>query len=186
MLIEIPLIQKFILFLGQPTYSVAMLLFSLLLSAGIGSWLSGILWESRTLLKLRIAVIMVSALTGLHILFLDQVFTFFLGTSFFIRIFVSFVLLLPLGLFLGMPFPLGMKLLDELGLQQYVPRMWGVNGIGSVLGSTLAIALAISFGFSYALFLGIISYFSLFIIFSLSLIGEQKALITQKTDLTGI
>ena len=186
MLIEIPLIQKFILFLGQPTYSVAMLLFSLLVSAGIGSWLSGILWESRTLLKLRIAVIMVSALTGLHILFLDQVFTFFLGTSFFIRIFVSFVLLLPLGLFLGMPFPLGMKLLDELGLQQYVPRMWGVNGIGSVLGSTLAIALAISFGFSYALFLGIISYFSLFIIFSLSLIGEQKALITQKTDLTGI
>jgi spermidine synthase len=174
MLIEIPLIQKFILFLGQPAYSVAMLLFSLLVGAGIGSWLSGILWESQTLLKLRVSVIIVGTLTGLYILFLDQVFTFFLGTPFSVRIFVSFVLLLPLGLFLGMPFPLGVKLLDELGLELYIPWMWGINGIGSVLGSTLAIALAISFGFSYALFLGIIFYFSLFIIFSIGSIVDPK------------
>jgi hypothetical protein len=79
------------------------------------------------------------------------------------------VLLIPLGFFLGMPFPLGMKLLDEFNLQQYVPRMWGVNGIGSVLGSTLAIALAISYGFSYAMSLGAVLYFSLFILFSIKL-----------------
>jgi hypothetical protein len=73
-----------------------------------------------------------------------------------------------------MPFPLGVKLLDELGLELYIPWMWGINGIGSVLGSTLAIALAISFGFSYALFLGIIFYFSLFIIFSIGSIVDPK------------
>jgi hypothetical protein len=68
-----------------------------------------------------------------------------------------------------MPFPLGMKLLDEFSVRQYVPRMWGVNGIGSVLGSTLAIALAISYGFSYAMSLGAVLYFSLFILFSIKL-----------------
>lgn len=169
MLIEIPLIQKFMLFLGQPTYSVAVLLFSLLLGAGIGSWSSGFIWKSKTLLKLRIAVVIVSLLTSIYIFLLNSTFTIFLGDSFFIRILVSFALLLPLGFFLGMPFPLGMKLLDEFSLRQYVPRMWGVNGIGSVLGSTLAIALAISYGFSYAMSLGAVLYFSLFILFSIKL-----------------
>ena len=74
-----------------------------------------------------------------------------------------------MGFFLGMPFPLGMKLLDEFGLQQHVPRMWGVNGIGSVLGSTLSVALAVIFGFSYAMLLGTLLYVSLIILFSFTL-----------------
>lgn len=167
MLIEIPLIQKFMLFLGQPTYSVAVLLFSILVGAGIGSWSSGFIWKSKTLLKLRIAFVAVSLLTGVYIFLLDSTFNIFLGDSFFVRILVSFALLIPLGFFLGMPFPLGMKLLDEFSLRQYIPRMWGINGLGSVLGSTLAVALAISFGFSYAMSLGAVLYFSLFIIFSI-------------------
>jgi hypothetical protein len=170
MLIEIPLFQKFILFLGQPVYSVAVLLFSLLIGAGIGSWISGLLWERRTLSKLRLAVMMVGLIVVLYTLFLKQVFIFFLGDPFFTRILISFLLLMPLGFFLGMPFPLGMKLLDELDLEHYVPRMWGVNGIGSVLGAALAIALAISFGFSYAMTLGAILYISLFILFSIALV----------------
>ena len=169
MLIEIPLIQKFILFLGQPVYSVAALLFSLLVGAGTGSWISGSIWQSRTLAKLRVSVTAVSLLTGLYIFFLKHIFTYFLGMPFFIRILISFCLLFPLGFFLGMPFPLGMKLLDELGLQHHVPRMWGVNGIGSVLGSTLSVALAVSFGFSYAMLLGALLYISLFILFSSTL-----------------
>ncbi|HUT44025.1 MAG TPA: hypothetical protein VMW95_06785 [Desulfobacterales bacterium] len=174
MLIEIPLIQKFILFLGQPVYSVAALLFSLLIGAGTGSWISGSIWQSRTLAKLRVSVTAVSLLTGLYILFLDNIFTYYLGMPFFIRILISFCLLSPLGFFLGMPFPLGMKLLDELGLQHDVPRMWGVNGIGSVLGSTLSVALAVSFGFSYAMFLGALFYMSLFILFFTLRVNELE------------
>ena len=157
------------LFLGQPTYSISVLLFSLLVGAGSGSWSSGFIWKTKTLLKLRIAVVIVSLMTGVYIPLLNPIFTFFLGDSFFIRILVSFALLFPLGFFLGMPFPLGMKLLDEFNLRQYVPRMWGVNCIGSVLGSTLAIALAISFGFLYAMSLGVVLYLSLFILFSIKL-----------------
>lgn len=166
MLIEIPLIQKFILFLGQPVYSMAALLFSLLIGAGIGSWVGGTFWKRRILYKLRLASIMVGILAGIYILFLPHVFALLLGSSFYSRILMSFVLLSPLGFFMGMPFPLGMRLLGEMGLTRYIPRMWGVNGIGSVLGSGLAIALAISFGFSYAMLLGAILYFSIFFLFS--------------------
>ncbi len=66
-----------------------------------------------------------------------------------------------------MPFPLGIKSLEELGFTQYVPKMWGINGLGSVLGSALAIALAINYGFSYALFLGAALYVSIALIHTL-------------------
>jgi hypothetical protein len=166
MLIEIPLIQKFILFLGQPLYSMAVLLFSLLIGAGIGSWAGGIFWKQRILYKLQLASMMVAILVGIYILFLQHIFNLFLGSPFYSRLLISFVLLSPLGFFMGIPFPLGMKLLAEMGLPRHVPRMWGINGIGSVLGSALAIALAVSFGFSYAMLLGAILYISLFILFS--------------------
>lgn len=164
MLIEIPLFLKFILFLGQPIYSMAMLLFSILVGAGIGSWISGILWERKTLLKLRLSVIIVCVIVLIYSLFLKQIFDIFLGAPFFTRILITFFLLMPLGFFLGMPFPLGMKWLAGVGLEKYVPKMWGVNGIGSVLGSTIAISLAISFGFFYSMILGALIYFFIFII----------------------
>jgi spermidine synthase len=173
MLIEISLFQKFCLFLGQPVYSISILLCSILIGAGIGSWMSGILWKQRALFKLRMAALIVSLIVVIYILLLKQVFVFSLGTPLLTRMFISFLLLAPLGFFMGMPFPLGMKLLAESGLEQYVPRMWGVNGIGSVLGSALAIILAISSGFSYSLILGAILYFFIVILFSLGFISSS-------------
>jgi hypothetical protein len=173
MLIEISLFQKFTLFLGQPVYSISILLFSILIGAGIGSWMSGNLWKRRTLFKLRLAALMVGLVVVIYILILKQVFGFFLGTPFLTRMFISFLLLAPLGFFMGMPFPLGMKMLAESGLEHYVPRMWGVNGIGSVLGSALAIILAISAGFSYSLILGAILYFLIVILFSMGFLFSK-------------
>ncbi len=167
MLIEIPLMQKFVLFLGQPVYSMVVLLFSLLIGAGIGSWASGSFWKGKTISKLRVAAIMVGGLVGMYILSLQQVFALSLGAPFYARVLISFALLSPLGFFMGIPFPQGLKLLGEMGFVHYVPRMWGINGIGSVLGSALAIALAISFGFSYAMILGATLYGFIFILFSL-------------------
>lgn len=173
MLIEIPLFQKFILFLGQPVHSIATLLFSILIGAGIGSWLSGILWKRRTPFKLRLAALIVCLIVLIYTLVLKQVFVFFIGTPFLTRMFISFLLLAPLGFFMGMPFPLGIKLLAESGLEQYVPRMWGVNGIGSVLGSALSIILSIRFGFSYSMIIGAILYFLIGILFSVGFIPSN-------------
>jgi hypothetical protein len=166
MLVEIPLIQKFILFLGQPVYSIAVLLFSLLIGAGIGSWVGGAFWRGRILYKLRLASMVVAVLVGMYIFFLPHVFTLFMGSPFYLRILISLCIVAPLGFFMGMPFPLGMMLLEETRLTRYVPRMWGINGIGSVFGSALAIALAISLGFSYALILGASLYFFIFLLFT--------------------
>jgi len=164
MLIEIPLIQKFTLFLGQPVYAMAVLLFSLLAGVGLGSLTSGHFWKSGTILKLQAASMMVAVLVLLFIPFLDYIFNLFLGSSLSWRTAISFFMLAPLGFFMGMPFPLGIKSLEELGFTQYVPKMWGINGLGSVLGSALAIALAINYGFSYALFLGAALYISIALI----------------------
>ncbi len=130
--------------------------------------------DPTTIIKLRLAALMVSLIVVIYTLFLNQVFIIFLGASFWARILVSLFLLMPLGFFLGMPFPLGMKLLSEFGLENYVPRMWAVNGIGSVLGSALSIALSISFGFSYAMTLGALLYFSIFILFPARLLGTRR------------
>ena len=167
MLIEIPLIQKFTLFLGQPVYAMAVLLFSLLAGVGLGSLTSGHFWKSGTILKLQAASMMVAVLVLLFIPFLDYIFNLFLGSSLSWRTAISFFMLAPLGFFMGMPFPLGIKSLEELGFTQYVPKMWGINGLGSVLGSALAIALAINYGFSYALFLGAALYVSIALIHTL-------------------
>ncbi len=74
---------------------------------------------------------------------------------------------------MGMPFPLGIKLLDESDLKQHVPRMLGINGIGSVLGSTLAIALAISLGFTYSMLVGALLYSLIPILFTVKVPFKQ-------------
>ena len=166
MLIEISLFQKFILFLGQPVYSVSVLLSSLLVGAGIGSWTSGVILKKKTVFKIRYIALIVALFVILYVLFLDKILISFLGISFASRILISFSLLMPMGFFLGMPFPLGLKLLDESGLKHFVPGMWGINGIASVLGSTLAIVVAILAGFTFSLLIGAVLYFLIFVIFS--------------------
>jgi hypothetical protein len=91
-------------------------------------------------------------------LFLRQLLNLFLGTPFIIRLMISFILIAPLGFFMGMLFPTGMKMLREANLSSVIPKMWTVNGIGSVLGATLSIAISISYGFSYALMFGVAIY----------------------------
>jgi hypothetical protein len=101
MVVEIPLIQKFILFLGQPVYSMAVLLFSLLIGAGIGSWVGGAFWRGRILYKLRLASMVVGVLVGMYIFFLPHVFTLFMGSPFYSRILISLCIVAPLGFFMG-------------------------------------------------------------------------------------
>ena len=66
---------------------------------------------------------------------------------------------------MGFPFPLGIRLLKEIRMENYIPWIWGINGIGSVVGSSLTIVVAIGFGFTAALLLGAGSYFIAFLVF---------------------
>ena len=165
MLVEISLIQRFTLFLGQPVLSMAALLFSLLVGAGIGSICSGQLTSDRLIKGLTVASLFIVAILLVYTFLLPLVLEQLLGLGLTVRLLATVIILLPLGFAMGFPFPLGIRLLREMGLANHIPWMWGINGICSVLGSVMTIVIAISLGFTEALLVGAICYFLVFLVF---------------------
>jgi len=163
MLVEISIFQRFILFLGQPVLSLAVLLFSLLLGAGIGSLYSGRFASAKVHRVIAIASLSVVTLLLVYTFSLPIIFERLLGLDLTLRLLTTVVLLIPLGFFMGFPFPLGLRRLKDSDWADYVPWMWGINGISSVVGSALTVAIAISFGFTEALLVGAVCYFIAFL-----------------------
>ncbi len=160
MFIELTLIQQFILFLGHPTYAISMVLFSLLLSSGVGSYLSG-------RVKLDVGSRLRPLLIGISVLclfytFLSRILLTLLGLPFAAKLVISFLLIFPLGFVLGMPFPLGIRMLSG-SRRVLIPWAWAVNGCASVLGSILPMMVALSFGFPTVLVLASLVYFCSFL-----------------------
>lgn len=145
MLFEISFIQRFVLFLGYPTYSLSITLFALLTSLGCGSFFSR-RWVGREQTVLPLAVGLIAGLTFFYIGALPGIQSAFLGASLLVRAAVATALIAPLGLVLGMFLPLGIRRAAALH-PDLVPWAWGVNGCASVTGGVLAVVLAISFGF---------------------------------------
>ncbi len=156
--VEIAFLQKFILFLHHPIYSIATVLASFLIFAGLGSLGSQKISDSISLsLTIKLVVSSVAVLCVLYVLTLDHLFTFFGGRPLVVRIVVSVVLIAPLATLMGMPFPLALKKLVDRE-EQFVPWAWGINGCASVISATLATLLAIHFGFTQLLILAVFLY----------------------------
>lgn len=162
MLIEVSLLQSFVLFLGSPALAMPIILFSLLLSMGMGGLLSK-KWKHPANGILKICLL-IGLFTIAYILVLPQVFNVFLSSGLDTRLAISFAATFPIGLLLGIPFPIGMRLMDQRFESNDVPWMWGINGLYSLLGSVLAVIIAISYGFSIALFSGGLVYIVAFVI----------------------
>ena len=96
---------------------------------------------------------------------LPFVFNQLLGLGITIRLIATISILAPLGFLMGFPFPLGIRLLKEIKMENHIPWMWGINGVSSVLGSVMTIVIAISFGFTEALLIGAGCYFVIGLIF---------------------
>lgn len=75
----------------------------------------------------------------------------------FVRLVVAILLIFPLGMLLGMGFPLGIRILEQDG-PSMVPWVWGINGACSVLGSILAWGFALNFGYNMTIWTGIVIY----------------------------
>jgi hypothetical protein len=159
-MIEIALMQKFILFLGHPIYALTVVLFSLLISSGVGSYLTSKYRVSSLSLALVIAGI--GILLVIYMVFLPILFDWGIGYPVGVKILITIVLLWPLGILMGMPFPTGIKVVSELK-NDIIPWVWGINGAASVLGSVLALVLAISFGYTLVLVLSQLIYLSAFL-----------------------
>lgn len=156
MFIEIVLIQRFILFLGHPVYATAVILFVLLTFSGVGSFLSG-KFNVRNGGVLIPIICILSGIGMVYFIILSQIFHLLLGWEFMARLLVSSILIAPIGLVMGMPFPIGIRLTVKLN-SDLIPWAWSVNGCSSVLGSILPIVIALSSGFSFVLALGSLIY----------------------------
>jgi hypothetical protein len=155
-LIELALLQKLILLMGNPTMTFALLLFTLLISSGSGSLLSSRIAKNN----MRNLVFVIGAIAGLgilYILFLPSIIYSTIAEPIEIKAVVSIAVLAPIGFLMGMPLPTGMRLL-KVHRPDYIPWMWAINGAFSVLGAVLAIALGIMYGSSLAMLLGILIY----------------------------
>jgi hypothetical protein len=146
LLLEVVLIQRFVLFLGFPTYALSVVLFALLVFTGLGALLSG-RGEPRPVLVRALAA--VTLLTAVAAFGLQPLLRGLIDLPFAARVVVAVVLLAPAGLAMGMAMPIGLRRLVELH-PGGVPWAWAVNGLTSVLASALAVAVAITAGFTVA------------------------------------
>jgi len=150
--IEIPLMQKFILFLDQPTYAFSVVLFTIFVFSGLGSLLS------TKLAKVLPQVIFgLCLLAFLYPLLLPYFFEVLLGQSLLIRLLVALGALIPLSFLMGVPFPSGIRILATLSPDS-VPWAWGINGCASVVSSILSLMIALAVGFSWVLVAASITY----------------------------
>jgi spermidine synthase len=157
MLVEIPTIQRLTVYLGRPVYSLAVVLFSILLFSGLGSLWAGLTarnpdrWLKGWLFPLLMGLVALHGGAGGWLLHAT------IDWPLSVRLGMTVALLAPLSFLMGMPFPLGMRWAGAR-CPQAVPWLWGINGVTSVTGSALSTALAIHFGLTATLFVAMVVY----------------------------
>ena len=161
MLIEIAFSQRFSVFLGHPIHALGVVLFSIIVSTGLGSFVSGVV-ELKTV---RHAGSWLTLLVGYVItlpLWLPALLAATQGEDILIRAAISVAVITPAGLLMGFGFPNGMRLVDALD-SRATPWFWGVNGAAGVLASGLAVLFSIGFSIDWTLILGGVCYLLLFV-----------------------
>lgn len=169
-LVEIAFIQRFVLFLGHPTYALTVVVFLLLLSSGAGSLAShGWLAEAQ---RAWLPLSLIAGVLLVYVLILPGFLNALVGLPFVAKLAVSAGLLVPLGFAMGMPFPTGLRALARVHAPEFsaekaseatenaVEWAWALNAGSSVFGSVLAMGVAIQFGLNTTLACGAAAYVS--------------------------
>jgi hypothetical protein len=164
MVLEVSIFQKLILYLGSPTISLSILLSSILLGMGIGSYFGGKIFVDNPLKRLTLISLMIEIVGIVLFLSYQPLLNELMSYTQVLCSIVCFLLILPFGFLLGIPFPTGIQILKQNKMEKYIPWMYGVNGILTVLGSILAVTLSMTFGFSITFLTGLSIYFILFLI----------------------
>ena len=157
MLIEVALLQRFVLLLGHPVYSLTVTLFSLLVGTGLGSAISRRAAAARLPRTAAMACLAIAAIALIWGNALPFVVRAAVGWPLALRIALAAALMVPAGLVMGIPLPTGVRLVAA-AQPQLVPWAWGINGALSVLGATLAVFIAMNWGFSVTLVCGAATY----------------------------
>jgi hypothetical protein len=156
MFVEISLIQRMSLFLGHPVRGLAIVLFSLILSTGIGSLASErlVTLGNRSLIGWPLALALYLATLPLWLgLLLEQA----ESGSLLLRVAVCLLVVVPAGILMGLMFPTGMRLAGAIDTG-ITPWLWALNGAAGVFASGAAVLLAISTSLNYPLWVGAAFY----------------------------
>jgi hypothetical protein len=147
LMVEIPLIVRLTLWLDRPALSLGIVLFTLLLGSGIGSWFSA----GRSLSKV-LAVL--TGLLALGVLAIPGLISATLHWPLFWRLALAIMTLFPAGVLMGIPFARGLALIDK----RAIPWAWAINGAFSGVSGVLSAILLLDFGFRASLALGALAY----------------------------
>jgi predicted membrane-bound spermidine synthase len=167
--VEVVFLKAFILFMGSPVYSIAVVLFAMLIFAGLGSFYSERL---RGSLASKLAVIGV----GLVLISLAVAFVYpsllqtFLGLPLIGRALVAIALMAPVGFVLGIPFPTGLAVLAKANPQS-IPWAWAMNGYATVVGISSAALIAMRTGYTMLILLSL----GVYLLGFLALLASAKA-----------
>lgn len=153
MLVEVSQMQWFGTFLGHPTYGITVVLFTLLLSSGLGSFISSALSlrSSKISLCFMLIVLLACGIVGTPICEIYR------DSGIFVRITVSVALLAPMGIVMGLAFPLGMKVVQRR-FSDAANLLWGINGSMSVCGGVIAVLLSITISITATFWFGVFCY----------------------------
>jgi len=172
-LIEVALIQKFVLFLGHPTYALTVVIFSMLLASGLGSYFSRriLAGDIRRWMK---ALGLVAVLAAMLAVAVSYLLTPAVGLPLWLKIGIAVLLIAPAGFVMGMPFPTGLARLEEW----HKPSLrwaWSLNAASSVLGSVAALVCAIYLGLLQTLLIGGALYLAALLVVALR-VGQPGGL----------
>jgi hypothetical protein len=151
-LIQMALMQKFMLILGQPTRSLTVIVFSMLVASGLGSYFSG-KWIDAADGKLMQVLAIIAVLIGALAILATPLVHAASGWPMPARIAMTIAAIFPAAFFMGMPFPSGLRRLER----RHAPSVrwaWSLNAAASVMGSVSAVVLAIYLGLQATLLVG--------------------------------
>lgn len=171
MFIEMGYIQKFIVVLAHPLLALALVLCTLLTFSGMGSLASTRIGGGKAWIPF--GAILLLALTSLALL--DGILKALLPYPLIVKCISLVILLGPLAFFMGMPFPAGLQLVSDTQ-SSYIPWVWGLNGVASVIAPVLGSLLSVCLGFHTVMLISVLLY---------GLAGGTFYLIAQRHDSEG-
>jgi hypothetical protein len=157
MWVQIPLMQRFSVYLGHPVYAVVVILFSMILSAGLGSWFSDRIDLAKGPAPLVAGPLLIAFLILLVTLCIQTVFDATIERALADRCLMVVAMVALPSFFMGFCFPVGVRLVSRLA-DDALPWMWGVNGACSVFASVTAVAISMWAGIHTNLFLAATAY----------------------------
>jgi len=156
-LVQVALIQKFVLLLGKPTYSLIVIIFAMLIASSLGSYWSRRLGAADSDARLRQVLFAVAVLVAVLSLVVTPLLNTAVGWPMTARIALTLALIAPPAFAMGMPFPSGLTRLERWH-KPSVRWAWSLNAAASVLGSGLSMFLALYLGLRETLFIGGLMY----------------------------